>query len=78
MARALTTLLPRHRRSGKEEVRRSGKEEVPQLGGPLAAGERLTTETPYLGLDDLWPRSEYLSPRGNFDDVIKGLALRTV
>ena len=32
MARALTTLLPRHRRSGKEEV--------PQLGGPLAAGER--------------------------------------
>jgi len=48
-----------------------GQQEVSQLGGPLAAGQRLTTEaTPSLSLDDLSPSGDWLSRRGNFDDVI--------
>ena len=57
-------LRPRHRRRGQQEVF--------QHVSSLTAGKRLTTEaTPYVALDDL-------SPMGNFDDVIKRLALRTV
>ena len=57
-------LPPRHRRRGQQEVF--------QQVSSLTAGKRLTTEaTPYVALDDL-------SPMGNFDDVVKRLALRTV
>jgi hypothetical protein len=45
----------------------------------LVAGERFTAKaTRYLVLADLSLRRNDLSPSGNFDDVIKRIALRTV